>query len=1078
MGKKAIQQNIPGMGPPEPKAPPKPKAPKAAAPPAKAAEEKAPAPPAPKAAAKAKAQAEPKASPKAAPKPDPVKEQAPKAAAAPKAAGKAAAKAATAPAASNGQPKASPKKAAGKAAAAPAPAPEPPVPEAKAAGKKKKKKEPEPPPPDPEPEVYKKTRRGGAKKKKAIDDDTRVKIDAHEQAVANKLAEQTAEQDEDYQAMKTKLQTAERPIKQGGATFALRKEIEMINDEIDKLIAAKKAKAPKATGPSVALAQSVTELEELAGTDEEDPEMLEDILKQLEDAKAAEVFNALKTKLLALKARCEKAVISLASVRAPKGGDEGPKGPSPVEEEKKEAAALRRLAALHGKEEGEIPASSIFKKTVELEADMMKYLFTPPFYFNSKFERNHLVVVESNRPPKGAGKGALAKDLTLIGASAAAVEKCAAALKSFDVSCPQTKEVDFGYTKTKEIESRLNVVVFKQRNSTSVFGKKEDVEAAFKMSTEKVVPAAQLTETMTIQNSKVKAMLPLLNGWRILSGATIKVNQPAEEHQDKPGYPAKVVISAKTQEEVDAAKQKVRDFDASLAVDFAAGDCAKLLQNRSAFREACSAHPDVQVERQETGFSLMGKAADVKAIKEKFADLFKQTGREPITYSLSSEHMRVFYRDNLVEISNNTGADVRKARDNSGLVISGPEEAVEQAKAAIAEVLKNEGSSDTVDVSEDLLRVLLLSRGAKISEIERQSGVSLNIDKKEGKVSLMGSPSGLEAAKSKLTELQAAIDKEIAETKMDEVVVSSWLVRYIIGPKGATLKKIRDECGVKVDIRDGDDEMSHAEIKGKHDDVEKAKRMIEEILAEQDVTTKPKAAPKAKTAASPKRPAKKAAEYKAETNDFPTLGGDAPVNGKAAAPGGAWGKKAEKQEAKAKEGSSANNFPTLGAATNGKSKEAAPQVEEADDLDPFAMMSGMGEEVVYKESLSIKPTEGASKVIDVAEEEEEEVVEEEKPKFVESASEGEDEDEDGEVDPFAMMGGMGAEVVYKESLSIEPTEGASKVIDVEEEEEEVVEEEKKAAFVESEAEEEEEEEKPAQPSKAMSWAERARSAAK
>eukprot|EP00933_Yihiella_yeosuensis_P024711 TRINITY_DN19152_c0_g2_i1.p1 TRINITY_DN19152_c0_g2~~TRINITY_DN19152_c0_g2_i1.p1 ORF type:complete len:899 (-),score=354.38 TRINITY_DN19152_c0_g2_i1:237-2933(-) len=898
MGKKAAAVHVPGMPPPEPPKPKAPKAPKAAAaPPAEKVAEPAPVKSTAKAPAAAKAKpAAAKASPEAA-------------------AAKAPAGYPVEVAAEAKQPKAAAKKAAAKAKSAqapPAPAPVAAVPaEPKAGAKKKKGKAREPtPPPEPEPE-YKKTRRGGGKKKKSQEDDGQIRAAYdHGLAVARKAAEHSADKDEDYKQIKEKLKAAEAPIANGGATHALKKEIEAISDEIDKLITSKKAKTPKSVGPSAMLAMSVEELEGAEG-DDADPEMLEDVKKQLEDAKAAEVFAALKTKLLALKSRCETALGSLAGLKAPKR-EEGKTQDSANMEEQKEAAAMRRLASLHGKEGQTIPASSIFKKTLELEPDVMKYLFTAPFYFNSKFERNYLVIVESNRPPKGLGKGTAAKDLVLIGIGSADVDKCAAALKAFDVSGMQTKEVDFGYSKTKEIESNLNVVVFKQKNSTTVFGTKADVEAAFKMATEKVsASAAALSETLTIANGKVGAMMPLLNGWRILSGATIKVVQPSEDNQDKP---AKITISAKTQEELEAAKEKVKTFDANTAIDFLAGDCSKVLQNRSAFKEVCSAHPQVQVDRQATGFQLMGSAAEIKELKKELAELFKKATLDPVVYPLSSEQLRIFNRDNLMKISKDSGADVRRARDNnSALIITGDETSVEQAKAQLAEVIKTEGSTDSINVSDDVIKSLLIGGGAKIREMERQHGVSVNLDKKESKISFMGSTSGVEATKSKIEELQAEIDKEIAETKTQEMVVDPALVRFIIGPKGSVLKKIRDECGVRVDIRDGDDDMSHAVVKGKADDVAKAEAMIQEILNNAEVAPQRKAAPK--QFPEPNKPVarKKVAEYNAATADFPTLGGgDSPTTeGSPQKTASAWGGKAAAKTEKQVE-NSAESFPTLG----------------------------------------------------------------------------------------------------------------------------------------------------------------------
>merc|ERR1719160_2137351 len=95
-------------------------------------------------------------------------------------------------------------------------------------------------------------------------------------------------------------------------------------------------------------------------------------------------------------------------------------------------------------------------------------------------------------------------------------------------------------------------------------------------------------------------------------------------------------------------------------------------------------------------------------------------------------------------------------------------------------------------------------------------------------------------------------------------------------------------------------------------------------------------------------------------------------------------------------------------------------------------MSGMGAEEVYKETLTIAGKEGAQVEVESEEEEEDGAAEESKGnKWVEDAPE--DEEEEEEDDPFAMMSGMGAEEVYKETLTIAGKEGAQ--IEVESEEE-------------------------------------------
>jgi len=1059
------------------------KAPEAAAAKPKAAKAPAKAAAAPATAAAAPAKAKAAAAPK---EPAAPKAPAAKTAAAPKVA---AAKTAAAPAAPAA------KAPAAKAAAVPAKAGAA-AGKAEAKGKAKAKAKAFEPPPREEPPVEeeqkkKKNRRGGAKKKAENGEalDTNAVVTPQASAAAQKAADDAADKDPDFIKLKQKLAAVESPIQKGGATQALKKEIDALSDEIDSTIAAKKAKTPKAVGPSAMLALSLQELEEAEGEDF-DVEMIQDVRKQLDNAKTAEVFNALKVKLTVLKGRCETAIKALGN--APKAASSGEKGSGKGEareaeqEAQREAAAMRRLATLHSEQSEAIPASSVFKKIHTLEPEAMKYLFTSPYFFHQRFERNFQVVIDGiNRPPKGAGRGVLPKDLVITGIGSVQVEKCRAALDKMELHS-ETKEVDIGYSLTKELEQDLGVFVVKtgarDSKESTVYGSKENIAKAFALAASPKAIKPALTLKMTIDTNKVKAMLPLLNGWRISTNATIKVDAPETGN-------AKITIGGKEQEEIDAAKQKVQDFDKNTQCKVIECDAARVqTQNKQEYRQATEAHKDVSVGRVDNGLLLIGPAAELSKLQEKLKALVQKAATATVKHAVAADQIRIFGYDTLQQISKQSGADVRRSREtgDNSLVITGDDASVANAREQIAEVLTKEGTTEHVTISEDVMKALLINSGAKIRETERKMKVSMSLDKKELKAMMMGSPSAVEAAKEELIKLQEQIDKEIAETKTLEMEVDYSMLRYIIGPKGAVLKNIRSTCGVQVNINDGE-EKSTVEIKGKEEDVQKAELMIKEIVSEAGKAPA-KAAPKPKPKAKVWEPKVKSEDaspakvdgFKESTSDFPTLGGGE-ANGKPKAAAGAWGKKAEQKEAaKPVNGTSKESFPALGAATNGNAKAPPAEAEEetgGDVDDPFAMMGGMGAEEVYKETLVIEATAGATDIPDVEEEEEEE--EEEKITAKAAFVEDEEEDQENEAgdadDPFAMMGGMGAEEVYKETLVIEATAGATDIPDVEEEEAEEEEEKitAKAAFVEDEEEEEEkvEEEAP----KKKSWADMARS---
>merc|ERR1719161_112297 len=201
-------------------------------------------------------------------------------------------------------------------------------------------------------------------------------------------------------------------------------------------------------------------------------------------------------------------------------------------------------------------------------------------------------------------------------------------------------------------------------------------------------------------------------------------------------------------------------------------------------------------------------------------------------------------------------------------------------------------------------------------------------------------------------------------------------------------------------------------LKGSPTAVDKAVAMIQEVLTGVQEEPKGKAGGKGEAnqttrtvQAKGKGSGRAPKEFKGSlSQDFPTLGmGDGPGGKKKSKRQGAWAK-------------------------NGKEDEEDEPEQAADDEeedDPFAMMSGMGAEEVYKETLTIAGKEGAQVEVESEEEEEDGAAEESKGnKWVEDAPEDEEEEEEEEDDPFAMMSGMGAEEVYKETLTIAGKEGA------------------------------------------------------
>jgi len=243
----------------------------------------------------------------------------------------------------------------------------------------------------------------------------------------------------------------------------------------------------------------------------------------------------------------------------------------------------------------------------------------------------------------------------------------------------------------------------------------------------------------------------------------------------------------------------------------------------------------------------------------------------------------------------------------------------------------------------------------------------------------------------------------------------------VIGSKGATLNSIRKESGAQISINN---DSPVVEIRGDTKAIQTAEKLIEAVLVPKEAENgegadKAAAAPKpqavAATASKAKAKAKAPAkEYKADLAcDFPTLGGGS-ENKKKAPASKAWGKNAEEEATPAADTKpKAEAYPTLGAKANGGKAAPAPvaaavvEEEEEDGGDCDDPFAMMG-------------GMGGEEVYKITHmQETDELPDEKGDGYV-----PEEEEEAGDdCDPLAMLGGMGEEQVYKVTLMEEQEEG-------------------------------------------------------
>eukprot|EP00401_Gymnodinium_catenatum_P072603 CAMPEP_0117491758 /NCGR_PEP_ID=MMETSP0784-20121206/18232_1 /TAXON_ID=39447 /ORGANISM="" /LENGTH=1095 /DNA_ID=CAMNT_0005286559 /DNA_START=41 /DNA_END=3328 /DNA_ORIENTATION=- len=831
-------------------------------------------------------------------------------------------------------------------------------------------------PEEPEKEVEamkkKKNRRAGRNKKATADveEEQREVMPVRTGPTGAELADRAMEQDEELLALRARLATVDDAVtSRRGAQAEWRKEVEDVAAEAARVLESRKANVPKQSRqPSEKLAQSLQELEEEGLHD-----MAEGVRKQLEEAKAAEVYVAIKLKLNAIKARCEELLRTIAKPqgtgapgngRTPAGAGatdasgalgaalalEAAEQAATLEEaraKEREANLAKRLAEMHDKSVEDVKVQTKTVSVDQLGADVMKYLSVPSYGLDRRLEKEFGVVMETVRPPKGVGKGSggksasgkggqMIKEVMLAGLKAEEVNKCAVTLGKLDFSGMQKKDVDCRFLQTtQQIEKECRVYMFPQRSTLTIFGTKKDVEAAFAKVEALKLESAVTTSSVQVDPDMLKAVKAKLSEWAEETGTKMWVPGGSD------GSKSKVHISSKAVADVDKAILKVEEFLKQHACEFVGGDMSKLRDGASGgllgqrYRHIRDASPEVFFNKRADGISLVGPREEVARLKAD-VKITAMANSEPFKVPLQPEQKNVFNRETIAMITGKTGAEV--GRQEGYLIVYGDDNQIQKAKEEIEEVIQREGTFETLTVSRDVMKCLGLNKAEMIQELEdRFADVNVTLNHRMCQVVISGSAKGVQLAKNSINSFAKKKDKEIADTITKELSVDNALMKFIIGKGGETVKNIKATCKVEINVPKTDGEIGTIELKGVEEEVAKAEDMINAIVARTTRATKPdkEKEPKAAEVPAPKSKtappgASRKKEFKGSlADDFPTLGGDdtGPKNVKARGPAGHWGARAAATEAteEAAAAPETEAYPSLGEAP--KSATVAPKQE-------------------------------------------------------------------------------------------------------------------------------------------------------
>ncbi|GLV35995.1 Dodeca-satellite-binding protein 1 [Carabus blaptoides fortunei] len=183
--------------------------------------------------------------------------------------------------------------------------------------------------------------------------------------------------------------------------------------------------------------------------------------------------------------------------------------------------------------------------------------------------------------------------------------------------------------------------------------------------------------------------------------------------------------------------------------------------------------------------------------------------------------------ENLNKMIQETGARINVPPTSSGkdeIVIAGEKDGVMIAKAKVEKIYKDMEKRCTtvsVEVPKSQHKYVIGPRGSTIAEILQLTGVSVEMppnDSSTGTITLRGPHDKLGLALSKVYEKANSV-------KTTTLEAPAWIHKYIIGRKGANIRKItQDLPSVHVEFTE-----SRIKIEGPPEDVEKAQIELETV---------------------------------------------------------------------------------------------------------------------------------------------------------------------------------------------------------------------------------------------------------
>lgn len=203
---------------------------------------------------------------------------------------------------------------------------------------------------------------------------------------------------------------------------------------------------------------------------------------------------------------------------------------------------------------------------------------------------------------------------------------------------------------------------------------------------------------------------------------------------------------------------------------------------------------------------------------------------------------------NLKAIQLATGTDIdipKKGGIRTAVLISGTKAGCLEAKKNLKQLVEKgycditqPGTTDSaIEVPANQIGVVIGRGGENIKIITKETGAKINMpdrDSGSNTVTITGSSDAVQQAK---TAIQQLMDKGFSDIThanhtMASITVHRDSIGTLVGSRGATIKKIQEECRVKINVPKSNDEFIQCSLVGEASDIINCRIRIEALLVE------------------------------------------------------------------------------------------------------------------------------------------------------------------------------------------------------------------------------------------------------